>query len=200
MARGLHHLINLVEIDHFYFLSHSWGSFISLYYLTEFPDRVLGTILIDGGYQPKRQHSQTIEEEAIYYEKDFDEYIFNNWNDFIKSERDAYSRWTPLIEVAVKDLGMEKDNKVMWRVNGRTAKYVIEAMHKHETEDIYDRLPEGILLLRATLPKEWDDYRALTGEIFQQKGKGRLKSIKQTTHMLHWDKPEVVISEIRKNW
>jgi hypothetical protein len=48
-------------------------------------------------------------------------------------------------------------------------------MHKHETEDIYDSLPSNVLLLRATLPKSWDEYRGLTGETFKQKANGLVK-------------------------
>ena len=30
---------------------------------------------------------KTLEEEIAYYEKDFDEYVFNNWDEFFKSEK-----------------------------------------------------------------------------------------------------------------
>lgn len=73
-------------------------------------------------------------------------------------------------------------------------------MHKHETVDIYENLPSNIVLLRATLPKDQDDYRNLTSKIFEQKTGGTIKLIPNTTHMLHWDNPEVVVTEIRRNW
>lgn len=173
---------------------------MSLYYIVEFPEKVKGTPLIDGGYQTKWRAEKSMELEIAYYEKDFEEYVFNNWDDFLASEKVAYSRWSPLLEVAVKDLGIESNNQVIWHVRGTTAKHMIQAMYKNETEDIYEQLPPDIHLLRATLPKKMDENRTFTSEIFKQRGNGKVHLIENTTHMLHWDKPDVVVNEIRKNW
>lgn len=200
LATWLNDLLNHLEIEQFYFLSHSWGSLVSLFYLMEYPERVKGSILIDGGYQTKRLKEETVEEEIAYYEKDFEEYVFNDWKSFFKSEKAAYTRWSALLELAVKELGLENDNKVYWHARGVTAGHIIKAMHKHETIDIYENLPSNILLLRATLPNSWDAYRSKTANIFKQKTGGTVKLIPNTTHMLHWDKPEVVVEEIRKCW
>lgn len=200
LAIWLNRILELLEIKSFYFLSHSWGSFVSLYYIVAFPEKVNGAILIDGGYQTKWRSDKSVEEEVDFYQKDFEEYTFNSWNDFFASERLAYSRWSPLLEVAVKDLGLELNKQIIWHARGTTAKYMITAMHKHETEDIYDQLPPGILLLRATLPEVMDDQRAITSEIFKEKANGKIQVIEGATHMLHWDQPEVVVQAIRKHW
>lgn len=200
LAVWLNRIIDILEIEKFYFLSHSWGSFVSLYYLIKFPERVIGTILIDGGYQTKRRGEKSMEQEIAYYEKDFEEYVFNNWEDFLKTEKETYSRWSSLLILAVRDLGIELNNKVIWHARGTTANHIIRAMHKHETEDIYEQLPSYIKLLRATLPDKMDDERTITSELFKQKANGQIQLIPNTTHMLHWDKPDVVVNEIRKNW
>lgn len=200
LANWLNEIINELRIEHFYFLSHSWGSFVALFYLLNNPEKVLGSILIDGGYQTKRLQEETLEEEIAYYEKDFEEYIFNNWDGFFKSEKEAYTRWSPLLEVAVKDLGIEMDNKVCWHARGTTAGNIVRGMHKDETIGIYEKLPSNIVLLRATLPQIWDDYREKTVKIFKLKTGAKVKLISDTTHLLHWDKPEVVIEEIKSNW
>ncbi|PED05653.1 lipase [Bacillus pseudomycoides] len=199
LATWLNDLLNHLGTEQFYFLSHSWGSFVSLFYLMEYGERVKGSILIDGGYQTKRLKEETVEEVA-YCEKDFEEYVFDNREGFFKSEKEVYTRWFPLLEMAVKDLGLEKNNKVYWHARGVTAGHIIKAMHKHETIDIYENLPSNILLLRATLPSSWDEYRGKTANIFKQKTRGIVKLIPNTTHMLHWDKPEVVVEEIRQCW
>lgn len=196
----LNEILEILEVEQFYFLSHSWGSFVSLFYLMKYPQRVKGTMLIDGGYQTKRMKDETMEEEVAYYEKDFEEYVFDSWNDFFITEKAAYTRWSPMIEVAVKDLAVERDGKIYWHARGTTAANIIKAMHKHETVDIYENLPSSILLLRATLPKSWDEYRDKTAKIFEEKTKGTVKLIPDSTHMLHWDYPEIVVEEIRKNW
>jgi pimeloyl-ACP methyl ester carboxylesterase len=104
------------------------------------------------------------------------------------------------IEVAVKDLGIEMDNKVWWHARGNTASNIIRGMHKDETIDIYEKLPANIVLLRATVPQVWADYRDKTVNVFKEKTDSIVKVIPDTTHMLHWDKPEIVIAEIKNNW
>ncbi|MBE7103521.1 alpha/beta hydrolase [Bacillus cereus] len=200
LAHWLNEIVNALEIEHFYFLSHSWGSFVALFYLLNNPEKVLGSILIDGGYQTKRLKEETMEDEIAYYEKDFEEYTFNNWDDFFRSEKEAYTRWSPLLELAVKDLGIEIDDKVYWHARGTTASNIIKGMHKDETIDIYEELPANIILLRATVPKSWDEYRGKTASIFSERTRSTVKLIPDSTHLLHWDYPEVIVEEIRKHW
>ncbi|MED0960521.1 alpha/beta hydrolase [Bacillus paramycoides] len=200
LAYWLNEIVSALKIERFYFLSHSWGSFVALFYLLNNLDKVLGSILIDGGYQTKRLQEETLQEEIAYYEKDFDEYVFNNWDGFFKSEKEAYTRWSPLLELAVRDLGIEMNNKVCWHARGTTASNIIRGMHKDETIDIYEKLPANIVLLRATVPQIWDEYRDKTVTIFKEKTDSVVKLIPNTTHMLHWDKPKVVIEEIKSNW
>lgn len=196
----LNRILDILDIKTFYFLSHSWGSFVSLYYIAAFPEKVIGAILIDGGYQTKWRSEKSMEQEIDFYQKDFEEYVFNSWQDFFAFERAAYSRWSPLLEMAVRDLGLESNKQVTWHARGTTAKHIITAMHKHETEAIYDQLPPGILLMRATLPEVMDVQRTTTSEIFKKKANGKIQVIEGATHMLHWDQPEVVINAIRKHW
>ncbi|MFZ3579764.1 alpha/beta fold hydrolase [Virgibacillus sp. DJP39] len=200
LASWLNTVLACLDIEKFYFLSHSWGSFVSLFYQLKYPEKVLGAILVDGGYQSKRLQKQSMEEEIAYYQKDFEEYVFNDWEDFLKTEKNAYTRWSPLIETAVKDLGLEKNSKIYWHVRGVTAGNIIRAMHINEIEDIYKNLSTNILLLRATLPVELNDYRNMTSKIFKQRTGGVVKLIPDTTHMLHWDHPDLVVEVIRENW
>ncbi|MBM7585456.1 pimeloyl-ACP methyl ester carboxylesterase [Bacillus pakistanensis] len=67
-------------------------------------------------------------------------------------------------------------------------------------EDIDEKLPPNIILLRATLPKNWEEYRDKTATIFKQKTRATVQLVPNTTHMLHWDKPEEVVQKIRRNW
>ncbi len=200
LARWLNNIIEMLQIEQFFFLSHSWGSFVSLFYLAEFPEKVAGTILIDGGYQSKKLKEQSMEEEVAYYEKDFEDYV-ETWESFLTDAvYGEVSRRSSLLDIAAKDLVLEKEAKYYWHARGITGGNIIKGMHKHETADIFEKLSSDILLLRATLPQEQEDYRAMTSRIFEQKTGGKMKKIPNTTHMLHWDKPDVVVDEIRKSW
>jgi pimeloyl-ACP methyl ester carboxylesterase len=201
LANWLDKIIDKLKIDKFYFLSHSWGSFVSLFYILNYSEKVLGAILIDGGYQTKRRGSTSMEEEVEYYEKDFEEYV-DTWDEFLDVAVYSDSRRSTLLDIAAKDLALQKDGKYYWHARGKTAGNIIRGMHKYETEDIYEKLPDNIniLLLRATLPKSQDAYRGLTSNLMEQKTGATVKLIPNTSHMLHWDNPEVVIKEIKEKW
>jgi pimeloyl-ACP methyl ester carboxylesterase len=200
MARWLNKIIDHLQIDQFYFLSHSWGSFVALFYLHDYADRVLGSILIDGGYQTKRLGNQSMEEEIAFYEKDFEEYV-ETWDSFLEEAvYGGVSRRSPLLDLAAKDLALEKDGKFYLHARGKTAGYIIQAMYKHETVDIYEALPSTIILLRATLPESMQVQRKRTSTIFKERTGSTVKCISITTHMLHWDNPEIVVNEIKTSW
>lgn len=201
LACWLEKIIGILKIERFYFLSHSWGSFVTLFYLLNNSDKVMGTLLIDGGYQTKKLKEQSMEEEIAYYERDFEGCV-ETWDDFLDVAVYGDSRRSPLLDIAAKDLVLQKDNKYYWHARGKTAAHIIRGMHKHETVDIYGELPYNlnILLLRATLPQSEDEYRDFTVRVFQQKTGATVKLIPNTSHMLHWDNPEVVIKEIKERW
>ena len=200
LVRWLNKIILHFQIDHFYFLSHSWGSFVALFYLHDYGDRVLGSILIDGGYQTKRLGNQSMEEEVAFYEKDFEEYV-ETWDAFLeKAVYGSVSRGSSLLNLAARDLALEKEGKFYWHARGKTAGYMIQGMHKHETVEIYEALPSTIILLRATLPESMQDQRNLASAIFKEKTGSTVKCISSTTHMLHWDNPEIVVNEIKTSW
>ncbi len=53
-------------------------------------------------------------------------------------------------------------------------------------------------MLRATLPKSQDPYRNITASVFEQKTGATVKLIPNTSHMLHWDNPGLVIKEMKE--
>lgn len=200
LVEWLHGLLDTLNVSDFYLLSHSWGSFLALHYLVRYPEHILDTILIDGGYQTKRIWSSSLEEEMNYYEKDFDEYVFDSWNDFFLAEKENYLMWSPLKDIAVQDLGVEREGKVCWHAKGETARHIIRGMHLDETEDIYHLLPSGITLLVATVPERLSEIRLQTAETFRKNANGELHIVPNTTHLLHWDNPRVVIDIVLSKW
>jgi hypothetical protein len=154
-------------------------------------------ISIDGGYQSKRRSQQTMEEEVAYYEKDFDEYV-ETWDEFRDVVKGDSDRWNSYRELYANDLLLRKDDKFYWHARGITAGHIIKAMYKHEIEDIYEKLPSNILLLRATLPEKLDEHRNMTCGKFQQKTGAKVKLVPNTTHLLHWDNPDKWLKKSRK--
>ncbi|WP_079479091.1 alpha/beta fold hydrolase [Halobacillus salinus] len=201
LADWLDCLIKVLEIDNFYFLSHSWGSFVSLFYLNRYAEKVLGAILIDGGYQTKRRFGVSMEEEAAFQERDFEEHV-DTWDEFLDVAVFGESRRTPSLLTAARDLALLEDGKYYWHARGVTGGNIIRAMHKDETEDIYEELPRSLdmVLLRATLPESREADRSLNASIFERGTGAEVKVVSGASHMLHWDDPEVVIREIKERW
>ncbi|MGM0845129.1 MAG: alpha/beta fold hydrolase [Bacillota bacterium] len=199
MGEWLNGIADTLGLEQFYFLSHSWGSFVHLFYLKHYSSRVKGSILIDGGYQSKRHGKKTVEEEMAYYEKDFEEYL-ETWDEFLTMVKSETQTWTHLKELAAEDLSLKKDNRYYWHARGTTGANIIRAMHKDDVEDIFDSMPPGILLLRATLPETMEEDRSQKAGRFQQKTGAEVISVSASSHLLHWDRPEVVVKEVRKRW
>ena len=46
LANWLNEIINELRIEYFYFLSHSWGSFVALFYLLNHPEKYKEVFLL----------------------------------------------------------------------------------------------------------------------------------------------------------
>ncbi|WP_409252758.1 alpha/beta fold hydrolase [Bacillus sp. SCS-153A] len=199
IAEWLKSITDFLELKEFYFLSHSWGSFVHLFYLKNYRDSVKGSIFIDGGYQSKRHGGKSVEEEMAYYEEDFEQ-TWGDWEEFLGLVKSETMTWTPFKEKAAEDLALRRNNRFYWHARGTTGANIIKAMHKDDIEDIFEDMPPGILLLRATLPQNLEGSRIKQAEPFQQKTGAEVRPVEEATHLLHWDRPEAVVEEVRKRW
>lgn len=205
-------VIEIIEKDSFYLLAHSWGGCIALHYAAQYPEKVKKILLLDGGYHIKQfeydyfakidkeqlafEPNCSLEEEIQAYETDFNGDIFPNWKEFLDTERNNYLRWSELLENAAKDLMKEENGKVRFRASGDTARGAIKSMYNYPTNLLYNKLKIPILLLQATLPESWDEVRTLEVKEFQKGTNAVVKRIEGTTHLLHWDKPNLIAEEV----
>lgn len=195
----------------FYLMAHSWGACLALHYTVRYPTRVQKLLLIDGGYHQKQamydyfmkadstkldfKTSCSLAEEIAEYEADFDGYVFSNWQDFLRVEHDNYSRWSPLIEEAARDLMREdSDGFIRFCASGATAKAAILSMNQYPTSPIFSKIHTSILLLQATLPPSWNEIRTLMVQDFQRQTNSVVKRI-EASHLIHWDNPFLVARE-----
>lgn len=75
-----------------------------------------------------------------------------------------------------------------------------EKINVHITEWGNNDQPVIFCLLRATVPEIWDEYRGKTASIFSERTRATVKLIPDSTHLLHWDYPEVIVEEIKNHW
>lgn len=209
LLKWLCNVIELIEKDDFNLMAHSWGGCIALHYAVNFPGKVKKILLLDGGYHIKSVEYEyfsridkskfefnpncSLEEEIQAYENDFDGYVFSNWESFLECEKNNYLRWSVLLEVAAKDLMKEEENgNLRFAARGRTARGAIKSMYKYPTSELFDKIRAPILLLEATLPKEWREIRDLQINRFKRETKAVVRVLEDTTHMIHWDNAELV--------
>ncbi len=194
-------VLHILDIKRFYALSHSWGSVLSLYYLIEHADRVLGTILIDGGYHSKRLYGRSVEEEVAFYEQDFEDSV-STWNEFLNIAVYApNARRSPSLDQAGADLVRMEEGRFHWHARGGTAAAIIRALHH---DDVLDFLPEvpltNIQLYEATLPTDQAAIRQQATNLLHEMTQATIHHVPGTGHMLHWDRPDVIIEAIRHHW
>ena len=101
LANWLNEIINELRIEYFYFLSHSWGSFVALFYLLHHSEKVQGSILIDGGYQTKRLQEKRWKKKLLIMKRTLMNTFLIIGTNFSKVKK-AYTRWSSLLEVAVR--------------------------------------------------------------------------------------------------
>lgn len=203
LTNWLARVLEVLDQDKFYLLAHSWGGDIALHYNAKHSERVIKTVLLDGGYYLKDEIYRSegfvfnsLEDEIKYYENDFDGYIFDSWNDWLTEEKKYYSNWSYKKEISTRDLMKEEEDKVKFRASGDTARAAIKSMYNYPTSNIYNKLSDSILLLQCTLPEKLSKTRDELVQKFSKETGCIVKKINDTSHMLHWDRPEEVTKEI----
>ncbi|HDR8115697.1 TPA: alpha/beta hydrolase [Bacillus cereus] len=217
---GAPHLINwivglLARIgkNEFHILAHSWGASIALHYAAECPEKVGKMILLDGGYHNFEMNDsyfaelykdekegdvppRSLAESIAYYKKDFDEYIFDNDFEFIQSEKESYTRWSPLLEVAVKELMREDDGKIRWHATGDTARGAIKFQYAVYETLKFKKISSDLLLLYCDLPAGYLDIRELMIKEFGKQVAVTTKLYKDTGHLMYWERPNEIANDI----
>ncbi len=118
---------------------------------------------------------------------------------YIEDEKEGYTRWSDLLEVATKDLIIESPKGVFrWCTSPEVEIGVMKSICNYPPSLIYDRLETPILLLRSTKPELWNEVRDLMMLDFKKRVKNYTVMKINESHMLHWDNPGLVLREIRE--
>lgn len=197
----INEVLHILDIKRFYALSHSWGSVLSLYYLIEHADRVLGTILIDGGYHSKRLYGLSVEEEVAFYEQDFEDSV-STWNEFLDiAVYVPNARRSPSLDQAGADLLRMAEGRFHWHARGETAAAIVRALHHEDVLDfLSDVPPANIQLYVATLPTDQASIRQQATNRLHEMTQATVHFVPETGHLLDWDRPDVIIEAIHHYW
>lgn len=208
-------VIKQLNVDKFYLLAHSYGADIALHIMKDFKSHVFKTLLIDGGYTTKSDfyrivnelaqkpewkwpNINDVEKEISYTTTYYNNFEYNSWESFYNEGKKSNKNWNAYKEIASSDYVKEVDGKVKLIVEANVARSAIIAMANSPIKKVYNELDDNILLLVATLPKEFNVINDCLLDEIKDNSKISIKKIEDSTHNLHWDKVEVVLDEVRQ--
>ncbi|PLT28053.1 alpha/beta fold hydrolase [Peribacillus deserti] len=181
----------------FYILGHSWGADAALHYTKNFPAKVKGVILLDGGFTfPEFQEEMTFLKAYNGWDSYIDNAVYNTWEDIVSEYKTYTTRWNANIEQSLNSIFIKKE-KYELLASKFTILSIIKAFFEEPFSHTYPFIKSPILLLHATEPEELLEAR--------EKGISQLRadikdatiiSLSNTGHMVQWDKPDEVCSEI----
>lgn len=208
IAKWVKTVCDLLEIDSFYLLAHSWGAQISMYFLSEFESKVQKALLLDGGYQIAKLYYEfhknnnlpltSLKENIEFLRKDFDEYNFDQLQDFITTEKNNYKRWSNLLEKATEDLAIIKSGNYCWHATSDTAENCLIGIYENSPDKIYTKIKHNDIGKKILLLQSKSDiftYRDTMSTRFQIETGATVKKI-QLSHMMHWDDPNLIAQEL----
>ncbi|WP_019415903.1 alpha/beta fold hydrolase [Paenisporosarcina sp. TG20] len=202
VATWIHHVVGKIVQGPFYILGHSWVADAALHFTRFFPEDVLGLILLDGGFTfPQNQSEMTFD------------YAYSGWNDYMEKsvfpdeseifqEYQTYTnQWDYRKEQYVASLfNKRQDGKYELVVSKFTVLAIIKAFFKEPFVEAYPFIKVPTLLIHAKHPENLDVARA-KGALQLRKNIEdiSIKAVKDSSHMIHWDEPEVT-ALIIANW
>jgi len=223
LAKWLDLVVDQLKIKDFYLIGHSWGANISLFFIAEFALKVNKMILLDGGYflnktayEYDSQHDNLIWEGKSYEEKlqavidwrykVYDGCRYTDLNKFIEDEKEDYPRWSPLLSKAHLDVAVNDNGIYKFHVKGSTAEIIVGAFYDFQPDLVYQIIRNNnifpkILLLFSEKFTDDENLLKLTDNMlnkFQNETGSTVKKL-PLGHMMHWENPEMIVTEIC-NW
>lgn len=182
----------------FHILGHSWGADLALHFAKAFPDKVLGVVLLDGGYVFPEHVVGMTKEKAL-----------GGWSEY--SEGSTYSSWDEIVQIyqgyTTKQWDGRMDSIIASNFKEGSTGYVlkadrysllsiIKAFYQEPASTTYQSVKCPVLLFHATVP-ESDPSRDSGIKSIQSSIKNlQVMGLENTKHNIHWDCPERVAEEI----
>ncbi|MBS4199297.1 alpha/beta hydrolase [Bacillus sp. FJAT-49732] len=198
LVKWYDHVFQHVLKEPFYILGHSWGADIALHYAKYNSEKIKGVILLDGGYTfPDFQEDMTFSK--VYngwkYYMDHSS-VFESWEDVAREYKQFTQRWNEKIELMVSTL-FNKYEKYELITSKFTVLSIIKAFFKESFITTYPYIKSPLILIHSTLPMDLENARKRgINELRRNVKDVTIVSMDETNHMVHWEHPEKVASEI----
>lgn len=199
LAAWYEKVFDYLSIKQCYILGHSWGADVVLHYAKNYPAKVKGVILLDGGFTfPTFQDEMTFSNAYNGWNNYMDSAKFNHWKDIVSEFSNYTKRWNDTLEQSLSTI-FNKNEKYELIATKDTVLSIIKAFFEEPFTTTYQFIKSPLLLIHATEPEELYEAR--------KKGISKIKndvedssiiSLLNTGHMIQWDKPIEVSSEITR--
>ena len=202
LATWIYQVVVEIVQGPFYILGHSWGADAALHFIRFYPEKVLGLIMLDGGFTfPQNQPEMTFN------------YVYTGWNDYMEqsvfaNEEEIFQeyriythQWNSRKEQYADSLfNKRQDGKFELTASKSTVLAIIKAFFKEPFAEAYPFIKVPTLLIYAAYPKNLDEARARGILQLQENIEDvTIRAMENSNHMVQWDEPEQT-ALIIANW
>ena len=154
-------------------------------------------ILLDGGYiRSSKIPGSSLEEEVRMAEQHCKNYVFASWEQFETKLRER-GLSQALIELAKLSM-KEKNHQIKLILASDLAGYYVKQHFYEPSDEILTAVDTPVLLLRSTLPEEFNSHRQKEAARFSQYVSVTVKTVEEASHDIYWERPDAVSNQIRQ--
>ncbi|MBY0097887.1 alpha/beta fold hydrolase [Mesobacillus maritimus] len=200
LAKWYEKVFEFLQLNEFYLIGHSWGADVALHYAKQYPSKVKGVILLDGGFTfPVFQEEMTFQKAYNGWSTYMDNHAkFTSWREVVDEFKGYTKAWNTIHEQSLSSIFIKKVKYEL--ISSKfTILSIIKAFFNEPFTSTYTHIKSPLLLVHATEPQELDEARNKgIAQIKQEIKNASIVSMENTGHMLQWDKPKEVGDEIIK--
>ncbi|MEK6189418.1 MAG: alpha/beta hydrolase [Carnobacterium alterfunditum] len=197
LATWLHQVIKKIVFGPFYVMGHSWGADVALHFTRFYPKRILGLIMLDGGFTfPQNQLEMTFTYAITGWNDYIEQSVFKNKEEIFQQYRTYTNRWDSQKENYSASLFKKReDGKFEMTASKFSILAIIKAFFKESFTAAYPFIEVPTLLLYAEFPKSLDMARTIgIGQLRNNIEDVTVKAITGSSHIVQWDEPEQTVA------
>ncbi len=193
MAKWVVEVLKYYNIRDVHVVGHSIGGNIGLAIAKMRSIRSL--ILLDGGYiRSSSIPGSSLEEEVRMAEQHCKSYIFDSWEK-VETELREGGLSPSLVELAKLSM-KEEEYQIKPILASDIAGYYMKQHFYEPSEETLTKVDAPVLLLRSTLPEEFNSHRKKEAARFSQYLNLTAVAVEEASHDIYWERPAAVSSQI----
>ncbi|MFD2923164.1 alpha/beta fold hydrolase [Halobacillus naozhouensis] len=201
LAKRIYRVIHTLVNSTFYILGHSWGADLALHTAKEFPDKIEGLVLIDGGYVFPEMAEGLTKGKAL---SGWSEYIesskYSSWDEIVNTYQEYTTKpWNKKLDSIISSNFIKSNDHYILRADRYSLLATIQAFYSEPCSTTYKNIECPVLLFYSTLPNYDNSRQKGIEKIKNALKKVKVIGIENTKHNVRWDSPERVATEIL-NW